>query len=184
MYVTLIVLLLTTVAAAATCAATETYALATNATVASSQYIQTAAQVARSAYRGVIVWPIYRLYRYGPALHGYGFWRGAPAHEVCAQLTHVEAAFWREHPRECDARMLAEVDAAVVLIETIAYFALLVFVGRWLLSAAPYGVSWCRHVYDWLRRRYERSMMVVTTNTLATGTTDKGVQEATSAQRL
>lgn len=169
MYVTLIVLLLTAAAATWTCAATEAHALAADATVVSSQYIQTAAHVARSAYRSVIVWPIYRLYRYGPALHGYGFWRGAPPHEVCAQLTHVDAAFWRDHPRECEARMLADVDAAVVLIETLAYFAVLFVVVRWLLrSATPYAVAWCRNVYDWMRRRYERSAMVAATNTSAT----------------
>ena len=79
----------------------------------------------RSAYHGAIVWPVYRLYRNGPSWYGHGFWRGAPAHEVCASLTHVDADFWRLHPVQCERRMLAEVHSCVILFETMAYFALL-----------------------------------------------------------
>src|SRR5690606_17115624 len=77
----------------------------------------------RAVYDRAVVTPIYRLYRNGPALHGYGFWRGAPSPEVCASLTNVESKFWTEHPHECETLIGKEVEAYVVLMETVIYFA-------------------------------------------------------------
>lgn len=88
----------------------------------------------RQGYECAVIQPIYRLYRNGPALHGYGFWRGAPATEVCAALTNVESKFWRKHPEQCDALIHREVEAYVVLVETVAYFALIAWAARWLLA--------------------------------------------------
>lgn len=159
MYVTLLAMawLAAAVTGAATAAtayagdaALHTGAAQTNTTVllgVVERHVQPVAHAVRCAYRSVIVWPIYRLYRYGPALHGYGFWRGAPAPEVCAQLTHVAADFWAAHPAQCEARMLAEVDAAVVLMETLAYFALLYVVVRWGFRAAPGVAARCWTAY-------------------------------------
>lgn len=163
MYVTLLamawlaVTAMTAAAAAATEPAVVDIPTQTNTTLilgAIERHVQPVAHAVRCAYRSVIVWPIYRLYRYGPALHGYGFWRGAPAPEVCAQLTHVAADFWAAHPAQCEARMLAEVDAAVVLMETLAYFALLYVVVRWAFRATPSAATRCWTAYHGLRAQW------------------------------
>ena len=80
-----------------------------------------------SLYNRAFFSPVYRLYRHGPALHGYGFWRGAPSHEICAALTNVESDFWKNHSNECESLIAKEVQAYVVLIETITYFGLLLY---------------------------------------------------------
>lgn len=46
--------------------------------------------------------PLRTVYRYGPWLHGYGFWNGKRDADICAQLSGVSAAHWlHEAPTVC-----------------------------------------------------------------------------------
>ena len=58
------------------------------------------------------------LYRGGPCLSiggvSVGFWEGAATHDVCARLTAHEAAFWAQHPGECE-QIVARKEAAFVI---------------------------------------------------------------------
>lgn len=94
----------------------------------SSKAASVVVKTGSSLYNRAFFWPIYRLYRHGPSLHGYGFWRGAPSHEICAALTNVESDFWKNHSNECESLIAKEVQAYVVLIETVTYFGLLLYV--------------------------------------------------------
>lgn len=85
-------------------------------------------------YNALVYEPIYRLYRYGPAIKGVGFMRGAPIVEICSSLTNVEAKFWLQHQEECEALISREVNSYIVLIETAMYFAFLLWVFRYLTN--------------------------------------------------
>lgn len=108
-----------------------------------------------SVYKGAVFWPIYRLYRNGPSLHGYGFWRGAPSHEICAALTNVESDFWKIHSVECDSLITKEVQAYVVLAETVLYFSVVLYAARTVAAWACHRARlYNRHQQQHLQRTY------------------------------
>jgi hypothetical protein len=45
--------------------------------------------------------PFEYLYLHGPRVGPYGFWQNMPPADVCAEMTGVGAAHWREHPLVC-----------------------------------------------------------------------------------
>ena len=66
-----------------------------------------------------LVWrPLRRLYLQGPSFFGVGFWGGAAPPDVCAQLSTVPAAFWAEHPGECEDVVTQHLQSFVVAVET------------------------------------------------------------------
>jgi hypothetical protein len=50
-----------------------------------------------------LIWPLRLLYRFGPDLHGFGFWNGQALSDICAQLSQVPASFWARNAAECQA---------------------------------------------------------------------------------
>ena len=55
------------------------------------------------AYDTLVIQWLYRLYRNGPILHGYGFWSGAESADICASLSKpTGSVFWRNNADECD----------------------------------------------------------------------------------
>ncbi len=88
--------------------------------------IKSAKVFAVSAYAYVIVDPLRRLYLHGPRLHGYGFWKGAAPHDICAALTNYESAFWKNNEKECMQVIERDFNSLVVLVETIMYFSALI----------------------------------------------------------
>lgn len=54
----------------------------------------------------LVIWalidgPFEYLYIHGPRVGSYGFWQNMPAADVCAEMTGVGAAHWREHIAVC-----------------------------------------------------------------------------------
>lgn len=102
-----------------------------------------ATRVATAAYRRLLFGPLIRLYLDGPTLHGWGFWGGRPAVEVCAALSDVSAQFWERHPEVCAALVDRNVETLVVAAETVLYYLVLAKVasvatarlGAWLSRA-------------------------------------------------
>lgn len=82
----------------------------------------------------IFLYPMERLYRHGPSLYGYGFWRGAPDDEICAWLTRVDTRFWQQNAQKCTQRIRSEIEAFVVLCESILYAMMCVHVARRFLS--------------------------------------------------
>ena len=80
----------------------------------------------------VLLWDLY--------FHGLGFWRGQTPADICAQLTGIEAAHWRAHPLQCDARLQAQFQGFVVGFGT----PLLLY----LLYRATCGLSWYIFVFQ------------------------------------
>lgn len=86
--------------------------------------------VAATIYAATVLAPIKRLYFEGPRIYGYGFWKGAATHDICAALTNHNSDFWLAHPVACKEIIEKDFHSIVVLFETIGYFALLyIFIG-------------------------------------------------------
>jgi len=81
--------------------------------------------IALTIYAATILTPLKRLYFDGPRLFGYGFWKGAPVHDICAQLTQHNSEFWKNNPDACREIVEKDFHSIVVLVETVGYFALL-----------------------------------------------------------
>jgi len=80
--------------------------------------------VAVAVYAATIIAPLKRLYFEGPKLYGYGFWKGAAEHDICAALTNHDSNFWKSHQEACKEIIEKDFYSIVVLVETIGYFAL------------------------------------------------------------
>lgn len=94
-------------------------------------------------YSFLVIRPLERLYRNGPALHGIGFWRGASSADICAALTPgVPANFWDEHKQECEQMIRNDCMAYIVFVETLLYFYVLFVSVRFVLFLLG---SICRH---------------------------------------
>lgn len=84
--------------------------------------------IAVTVYAATILIPLKRLYFQGPRFYGYGFWKGAPAHDICAELTHHNSEFWQKNPLACQEIIEKDFHAIVVLVETIGYFSIVYFI--------------------------------------------------------
>ena len=73
-------------------------------------------------YEYLILSPLARLYLYGPALGGWGFWNGMDLSIICAQKTQLSPEFWNDHPYECIQIVSRNFYSVVVLCETVLYF--------------------------------------------------------------
>jgi len=76
-------------------------------------------------YTRVVIAPLQRLYFQGPRLFGYGFWKGASQHDICAALTNHNSEFWAQHSDACAQIVRRDFQSHVVLFETAAYFFIL-----------------------------------------------------------
>jgi len=80
--------------------------------------------IALTIYAATVLTPLKRLYFDGPRFFGYGFWKGAPMHDICAALTNHNSEFWQKNPVACQEIVDKDFYSIVVLVETIGYFAL------------------------------------------------------------
>ena len=80
----------------------------------------------------VLLWDLY--------FHGLGFWRGQEPASICAQLTGVPEAHWRDHAMECRTRLDTQFQGFVVGLGT----PLLVF----LLYRATVSLGWYFFVFQ------------------------------------
>jgi len=87
-------------------------------------------------FRDAILYPLRRLYFDGPDVHGYGWWGGRAATDVCAQLTNVDAAFWARNPDDCRAllerKFVAFYLGAAAIAVAVGTYLVLQFFGSWL----------------------------------------------------
>ena len=79
-------------------------------------------KVGSTLYDTVFVRALARLYLYGPALGGYGFWEGREAEDICASITGNRADFWKDHPEECSSILDRKFYSWLVVFEVVLYF--------------------------------------------------------------
>lgn len=91
---------------------------------------------ALALYAATVLTPLRRLYFDGPRIYGYGFWKGAAAHDICASLTNHSSEFWLGHSAACQEIIAKDFNSIVVLVETIGYFAALYVLIGFLLRCA------------------------------------------------
>jgi hypothetical protein len=75
----------------------------------------------------VLTYPLHYTYVNGPPLGSYGFWGGAPQHQICASLTSIYPEHWLEHRDECDDLITRRVHGIVALVVLVFY------VGTWTM---------------------------------------------------
>lgn len=86
--------------------------------------------IAVAIYAATMIAPLKRLYFEGPRFYGYGFWKGAAEHDICAALTNHDSNFWMAHSDACKEIIEKDFHSIVVLVETVGYFALFyIFLG-------------------------------------------------------
>lgn len=118
--------------------------------------------LARAIYHALLITPLHALYFHGPLLHGYGFWAGTAAEDMCAALMPgTSALFWISHVDECAAVLDRRFHAFLTAILVAGYIGLLyklitagcfyLLVVRPLLLSRPAPAPLpCQHV-----RRYQ-----------------------------
>lgn len=107
---------------------------------------------AGSAYEYALVAPLYRLYRQGPSLRGFGFWRGASSEDICSALTNVEATFWCDHLERCETLIYVDFKSYVIVGETIVYFCVLVALARCVFRLCRGTVTHALRERGWVDR--------------------------------
>jgi hypothetical protein len=75
--------------------------------------------------------PLHTLYFYGTGNDAWGFWAGRSQHDICAQLTHVDATHWMQQPEACAALCERSFTSFATTVATGAYFGALLYLGMW-----------------------------------------------------
>lgn len=94
----------------------------------------------------IVVAPLRALYFQGPSVHGYGFWTGMDAHDICAHVSPgASALFWAQHADEC----LVMLDKQFTGFLTACQFAVLVvsvyrILSMWLFRWMVLEPALCR----------------------------------------
>lgn len=86
-------------------------------------------------YFYLMIFPMYYLYLYGPALQGYGFWNGKTYPQICSSLSSVhDDQFWATdgNRQKCEEMILQHFSAFVSLITFFFYMLML----KWILGYA------------------------------------------------
>jgi len=78
-----------------------------------------------SCYDYLLVNPLRKIYLFGPAVVGFGFWQGLSSPEICAHITQYTETFWRENPTDCEALIEAKFYSFQISVEALLYFLLL-----------------------------------------------------------
>lgn len=128
-----------------------------------SYLLSFASDTLAAIYGTLVIWPISRLYRHGPALFGVGFWRGIDSVDICASLTGMPAKHWQDNLDTCEARIEADILSYVILLETFVYFFVLYYLIQsvlfyshvltsrflqdrgWIQRYSPRLLGWVRH---------------------------------------
>jgi hypothetical protein len=101
--------------------------------------IDTCIHYIMQVYHHVVLYPLAKLYMYGPTLNGWGFWGGQDISHICAQKTSLDAEFWKHHPHECIEIIGKNFYAFVILMETLIYFRLLLYAIQSTLTITGLG---------------------------------------------
>lgn len=88
--------------------------------------------------------PLRQLYFYGVGSHTVGFWGGRASHDICAQLTHVDATHWLRHPDTCAALCEQQFYSFATTVATCVYFSVVAYVGLLLLFRVTCGYVFAR----------------------------------------
>lgn len=82
-----------------------------------------------TAYKGLVVAPLRRLYYHGPAMGGYGFWNGREPSDICAAYFQT-GTFWTNNMQACVDGIEKNFEAFMVAVEVLVYFAILIWLFR------------------------------------------------------
>jgi hypothetical protein len=83
--------------------------------------------------------PLMYLYMNGPALYGYGFWKGKDMVDICSELSTVPTRHWIANPQECHHVIFRHLESFVITSQ-------LVFAG--LVLMALLYLFWCDWFYN------------------------------------
>ena len=87
----------------------------------------------------IVIHPLRALYFQGPSMHGYGFWTGMDAHDICAHVSPgASALFWVQHADECQLMLDKQFTAFLTacefgLLVVLAYRFVSMLLFRWLV---------------------------------------------------
>lgn len=104
-------------------------------------------------YSKVILTPLAKLYLWGPAVGGWGFWNGIETHDICTQKTTIAAEFWKDHPEECIELIGKHFYSIVITIQTIVYFIILTWISKLVINVI---LLLCQSCYRYCYRSYSR----------------------------
>lgn len=74
----------------------------------------------------LLIYPIRKLYLYGPRWGSVGFWEGRQREDICAEITGSPASFWKQSEAQCNALIDRKVQSVAVLLAVSAYTYLMV----------------------------------------------------------
>jgi hypothetical protein len=77
----------------------------------------------RSVAWALFVQPVFNVYMHGPNWIG---WKSRPEEDICAQLTNVEASFWRANRVECSDLIMRDFQSIYSVVLFVLYAWLLI----------------------------------------------------------
>lgn len=86
----------------------------------------------------LFVRPLAIFYLYGPRYGNWGMWGGVSPSDICAQLTHVDATHWIEHPQICNELIRKRFYSFLLLVYAILYAGIIL----WLLYFVTRVCTW------------------------------------------
>lgn len=86
--------------------------------------------------------PLYKMYRLGPNLNGWGFWENRTDADVCAALTGTSSAHWETAVSVCDDLITRKFEAYYIMATTILYVLFSLYLCHCALSVIHFRMSW------------------------------------------
>lgn len=106
-------------------------------------------------WNALFVLPLRTLYLQGPYMNGWGFWQGMSYADICAQLSGLDAIFWRqsiEHEQGCELLIERKFQAMLTGTYAVVYFIIIAYV-------SIYGICCCCYVlpFYWVKKNLSRN---------------------------
>ena len=83
-------------------------------------------------YYYLFLWPLSMVYLHGPVLYEWGFWGGADAADICAQLSKASSKFWLNNEDGCAEIVNKRLQSFVVGVNALLYFVFLYFIFKFV----------------------------------------------------
>jgi hypothetical protein len=99
-----------------------------------------------SLYENIIVYPLHKLYIYGPNVMQIGFWGGQPKSQICQSITTYSEVFWQQNLPECEDLIENKFTAFRVTVEISLYFFVLYQLTKGISFMCLLFCCRCRHL--------------------------------------
>lgn len=108
-------------------------------TLTNNEWIRHVNGFSYNLYDLLVVYPLSKLYLYGPWMGGWGFWCGKSFADICASLTNTSADIWKIEQDACVDLINKNFYSILTVINVVGFYLVLFGTSRYVLLKCLFG---------------------------------------------